>query len=376
MKQLITVLFFCYSMCFASPGFAGITQEVEAYSQWHLESKNLPGAAIAMVENGQLTYLKGFGLTDTTTHQAVDEHTIFRLASVSKSISAILAVQLQQNGQLTFEQPLGPLPIKRFPKSLQALTLKQILSQTSGVSPNFGYNEVFGGGQFDEIIANFHDTDTLCEPGQCYTYQNLIYSLLASKIQLETQQSFYQHLSTELLQPLNMDETTLTAAQWLATSNKALGHQKIDGAYHSFISDARYDAIIPAGGMASSVHDMGQLILEMITHHKQVIDTDAVNQLSEQVIKTPVELKRFNSQWRLERLKDAHYGLGWRVYDYAGAKTLYHSGMIKGFTSCMAILPEQQAGIVVLTNAESAFASNVTAYFLDKVLNLPEIKWE
>jgi beta-lactamase class C len=88
---------------------------------------------------------------------------------------------------------------------------------------------------------------------------------------------------------------------------------------------------------------------------------------------TPGELR--GSGWRRERLNSAYYALGWRVFDYAGHTLVFHGGAVQGYRGLAALLPDQNLGIVVLWNSESAAPSGLMPSLIDRVLGLPPRDW-
>jgi beta-lactamase class C len=90
-------------------------------------------------------------------------------------------------------------------------------------------------------------------------------------------------------------------------------------------------------------------------------------------INTPSE--RVASPWRRARLKDAHYALGWRVYDYEGHTLIFHAGAVQGYRTEIGFFPEYHVGMVVLWNCECAEPAGLMPMLFDKLLDLPEVDW-
>jgi len=82
-----------------------------------------------------------------------------------------------------------------------------------------------------------------------------------------------------------------------------------------------------------------------------------------------------SSGWRRDRLRSAYYGLGWRIYDYAGHTLVFHGGAVQGYRALAAFLPEKDIGVVILWNSESAMPTGLLPTTLDKALGLPTRDW-
>ncbi len=121
----------------------------------------------------------------------------------------------------------------------------------------------------------------------------------------------------------------------------------------------------PAAGINASVYDMALWLKALLGGLPDVISSDIIEDVSTPLIKTPHEIRRFN---RRNRLRSASYGLGWRIFDYAGVNMIYHSGGLHGYYTQLAFLPQHKIGRVVLQNAQ--FGNAFVYKFMDMYLNL------
>jgi beta-lactamase class C len=90
-------------------------------------------------------------------------------------------------------------------------------------------------------------------------------------------------------------------------------------------------------------------------------------------VSTPTELR--SSPWRRSRLRDAHYALGWRVFDYAGETLVFHAGAVQGYRGVIAFLPRHRFGVVMLWNCETSLPTGMLPMLLDRYLALPQVDW-
>jgi beta-lactamase class C len=134
-----------------------------------------------------------------------------------------------------------------------------------------------------------------------------------------------------------------------------------------------YYRVPPAAGVNSSIHDMAQWLIAQTGHRPDVLPPTLLNQIHTPQVNTPGETR--GSPWRRERLNNAYYALGWRVYDYSGHTLIFHGGAVQGFRGLIAMLPDEDVGMVVLWNSESAAPSGLMPSLMDRVLNIPTKDW-
>jgi len=155
-------------------------REVDARIKRLMNNTDMVGMAVAVVEDGEITYAKGFGETRAGTGDKVTEDTVFRWASLSKSVAATALVNLTEDGKIGMQSPIASYaPSLKLPKSKFAVTLEDILSHRSGIKSN-AYDKKIEAGQPAKLVrASLEKTDRLCEPGACYTYQNVAFDAVA-----------------------------------------------------------------------------------------------------------------------------------------------------------------------------------------------------
>jgi beta-lactamase class C len=136
----------------------------------------------------------------------------------------------------------------------------------------------------------------------------------------------------------------------------------------SLLPKPTYYRVAPAAGVNASISDMAQWLIAQTGHRPDVLPASLLATLHAPVIGTPTELR--GSSWRRERLEDAGYAIGWRVYNYAGHQVVFHGGAVQGYRGVVAMLPESDLGIAILWNSESALPSGLLPTMLDSALGL------
>ena len=151
-----------------------------------LEAERVPGAAWAVVRDGRIVHASGHGVRALDDQRAVTPETVFRTASVSKTFAAQLTGQLVAEGALRWQDPIQRF-VPQFtlarPEHAQRLTIEHLLSQSAGIVPNAYDNMLNAGRSLEQILPKFSEVAPMCEPGACYTYQNVLFSLVEPAIE-------------------------------------------------------------------------------------------------------------------------------------------------------------------------------------------------
>ena len=109
--------------------------------------------------------------------------------------------------------------------------------------------------------------------------------------------------------------------------------------------------------------------------YKRQLPAPLLATLHAPLVSTPTEMRGGASSWRRQRLYDAGYAIGWRVYDYAGHRLVFHAGAVQGYRGMVALLPERDLGVAILWNSESALPSGLLPTILDRAIGLPAQRW-
>ncbi|HBN23222.1 MAG TPA: hypothetical protein DD412_08305 [Holosporales bacterium] len=354
--------------------------KLDAHIKETLKIWNAPGLAIGIIKEGRIVFLKGYGLCEIGKPETINATTTFRIASVSKTIAAGLLTTFVQEGSLQWKDKIiDHLPELKTQNntSLNTMTLKHVLSNSTGF-PRHTYTHLLDQNTpYKKIITKLGDVKPICDLGQCHTYQNVIFSLSGHIAETLSNQNYETLLETRIFQPLDMQNASCSCAAFKASPNKAMPHKKIkDGSYKALPYNCRYYDVGSAAGVNASAADMLKWLKEFLSDHPILFTKSTINYMTQPHIETPDEIKRWNTQWRIARVKRADYGLGWRLFDYSGTPFIYHGGALQGYTACLGMLPKQKIGIVVLTNSGSSFiADTIMATFIDSVLDLKAIHY-
>jgi len=328
-----------------------------------LQSRGVPGGAFAIVHGDQVLGLGTFGHADLARTRPVDVHTRFRIASLSKGFSGVMAAGLAAERRFSLDQPVTVFaPAFRLRGAARPLTVEDVLGQRSGYVRNAYDNLLEAGISRSEILPRFGTLKPLCAPGECYTYQNNVFSLVEDVVDKTLQVSFEQALERRIFTPLGMTGASVGHAALVGVDNHAVPHLKTRTGWHGVRPRATYYQVPSAAGINAGILDMAQWLIALLGHRPEVIPPDVVAEVLQPRIRTSNELR--NRYWR-DVLENAWYGLGWRIYQLPGRRLALHGGWVAGYRAEIAFSRELDLGIVILANAETRAVGKLNRSFWD-----------
>jgi beta-lactamase class C len=376
------ILFSFFAACllplaaFATPikDLEPILAKLNADIQKLVQSKQIPGCAVAVVYRNNIVFMNTYGVRTIGKPEKIDANTLFQLGSVSKPIAATLASILEHKGLLKLDDPVThylPNFALNTNQASSTLRIKHILSHSTGV-PRSGFNNLIEAHTpYGRILQTLQTTRVRTTIGKRYDYHNAMYSLISEITRSATRLPFKDALHANLLVPLNMTNTSATLSSLLKTPNRAAPHTRGNrGTLTPSDTYSRgYYAVAPAGGINSSIRDMSVFLKAQMGGYPEVLNHKMLTRLQTPQIVTPCTLGPNAGPPNL--IKNAHYALGWRVVDFDHHKLVFHGGWVKGFTNMIAFMPDQQIGIVVLHNSENRFSAKTAVKFFESYLDIP-----
>lgn len=325
-----------------------------------LEARGIPGAAVSIVKDGRVIYQRGFGVKEAGESGRVNEHTIFRLGSVSKGFASVLTGVFVEEGLVQWNRPVSSY-LEEFklydPDQTGRVQVKHLLSHTSGLPRHAYTNLVEDGLSLDRIIPRLERVPLIAREGATLSYQNAAYSAIEKVLEVQTDTDFNTLLDNRLFIPLGMDYSSATYDDIKNSENSARPHvyySRSRGYVPISISRKYYNAV-SSGGINASASDMGKWLLLLTGHHPNVISKETLNEIYEPVV--TLNNRRFSRYWN--SVNRSQYGLGWRVLDNSGQRIVYHGGYVNGFRSEVAFAPDDGIGISILINANSSYPLTV-----------------
>lgn len=350
--------------------------QFEAMAQQIVAGQRVPGLAMAIVHNGRVVSAHGYGVTDVNAAEPVDAHTVFRLASLSKSFAGTMAGLLVNDGTLRWDSKLTqymPNFQLKDPGAAQQITVADLLSHRVGLGHNTYDRDLEAYVDYRTLTRKLANAPMRCPPGSCYAYQNIAFSLIGDIVFAATGDFYGQEVQRRLFKPLGMNDASLGLEGIQASSRWARPHVRVRGGWASVMPKSTYYQVLPAAGVNASASDMAQWLLAQTGHRPDVLPAPLLATLHESLVDTPGQTR--GAAWRRQRVNSAGYALGWRVYDYAGNRLVFHGGAVQGYRGVIALLPDSDFGIAMLWNGESSVPSGLLPTILDRALGLPEQRW-
>ena len=366
-------LVFQFSPLFASPSQQQLAKDFETFFLQRIAEEKVIGASFVIVSGQNIVHVGTTGHTDTSLQKPIDENTAFRVASVSKTFAAGLAGVLVSEGQFQWDDPVTRyVQDFRIKGDSNQVRIRHLLGQSTGLVPHAYDNYIEEGMPQDQIRRKFRQLSYICSPGHCYSYQNSVFSMIEPVIENSTAQSYASLMQDKIFRPLDMKTASVGYEPFINNANHAKPHVKgRNGNWRTVKVLPNYYEVSSAAGVNASALDMGKWLMAQMGSHPEVIGPEVVQDLIRPRVKTKREIYR--RYWK-DVLTDAHYGLGWRVYQLGAHRIAYHSGWVSGFRADIAWSPEEQIGIAVLLNSESNSISDLTTTFWEMAFSRQLVK--
>ena len=347
--------------------------DLDAFITKALKEYQVPGAAIAVVRDGKISLVKGYGVRDVTKPGAVDENTIFQLASVTKTLTATAAATVVDEGKLDWDKPIfNYLPefVGYDPYMTRWLTERDLLAQRTGWPAftgdqldSFGYDRA-------EILRRlrfFKPRYSLREVAQYSTPGFFVAGEVAARC---AKQSWNDLVEQQLFRPLEMSRSG-TVIKALQDPNATAAHALVDGKI-VVVEPSELDVTGAASSGTSTAADMSKLLLMFLNkgtyNGKRVLKPETIAEIFKRSMVSAID---FTDLPPISDKTGFFYGLGVGSYDYAGRQIIEKGGALAGVRTIIVLVPDKNAGIVVLANLNlTAFPEAVRAYFLNQVLGI------
>jgi len=367
------------------PRLAGFDAFVESVRKQF----DVPGIAVAIVEDGRIVFERGYGPRELGKPQAIDANTLFAIASNTKAFTATSLSMLADEGKLSLDdRVIDHLPWFRMNDAYvtREMRIRDLLAHRSGLTLGAGDLLYWPTSSYttEEVARRLKDVPIGGQFRGQYAYDNILFGVAQLVIEQASGQSYEDFLRTRIFAPLGMDHTRFNSDDLQADDNVATGYAKADFKDLQPAPRTSWRNVSGAGGIYSSVHDMSKW---MNMHLAGGVYTDAngkehrlVSQKRQQgmwSIVTPIPV----SEPSVPELRPAKpnflgYGEGWQLSDYRGNKLVWHTGGWPGMVSRLTLVPDRKIGVIVLTSQEVGAAFNaVTMQALDAMLQSPKTDW-
>jgi CubicO group peptidase (beta-lactamase class C family) len=344
--------------------------QLDPYIRSAMDKTKVPGAAVAVIYNGQVIFLRGYGVRKVGEPETIDPDTVFEIASVSKPIASTILASLVGQGKIRWDDHIADLEPGfqlSSPETTREVTIRDFLSHRSGLATESGDLLEDLGYSRPTIL---HQMRYLPLPGvfrKTYAYSNFGYTTGAIAAATKIGKPWETIADEQLYAPLGMTSTSSRFSDYENRTNKAALHIMINGQpFNRFVREA--DAEAPAGGVSSSARDLAKWVRLQLDggkwNGKQLIEANALAETHKpQVCRVAADPAKPN-----ECPGNQYYGLGWDVgKDALGHDQFAHSGaFFLGTSTAVYIVPEEHIGVLALTNSTPVgLPESICLTFLD-----------
>lgn len=319
----------------------GKLSQIEAAVAKFMASTHAPGVSVAVVENGEYEWAAGFGFADLENNVPASEHTLYRLGSISKSLTAVGALELWERGKIDLDAPVQKY-CAAFPQKQKTITTREVMGHLGGIRHyKQGADDLEGGNtrHFDNPIQagiDFFKNDPLvADPGTHFHYSTQGYTVVGCVMEGASGARYVDFMRQNVLVAGGMEHTQADD-RFAVIPYRTRFYQKTESGtvLNADFLDSSYK--IPGGGWISSAEDMAKFEVA-------ILNDKLLKRSTRDLMWTPLKPS--------DGSKD-DYGLGWGVGDESGVRVVGHSGGQQGTSTDFEIAPDQRAGVVVLTNMD------------------------
>jgi len=323
----------------------------------------VPGISLAVVKDGKVVVAKGYGVKRLGDPAPVDGRTLFGIASNTKAFTATALGILVDEGRVKWDAPVidyVPWFQMSDPYVTREMTVRDLLVHRSGLGLGAGDLLWWPASTYNrrEITQHLRYIPLATSFRSAYAYDNVLYLVAGEIIESVSGQSWEDFVATRILAKVGMTTSNVRHSDATKAGNIAVPHAPVDGKVRP-IAPFDSDNTNPAGGINSNAEDMAKWMLVQLAEGKladgsPLIRPGTARELTTLV--TPMPIGRAAAELEAVRPSFNGYGLGFHLRDYRGHKLVTHTGGLPGYVSKVAMIPDIQLGIAILTNQESGAA--------------------
>lgn len=322
-------------------------------------SLNKPGVAIALVQNGQVIFKKGYGMANIQEGKKITTSTVFEMGSVSKQFTGFAISSLIEQGKISMNDDIR-MYIPEFPDFGYIITINNLVHMTSGLREWVHTLECAGRDtkeniHFQDVLTMLYNQKELnFIPGTKYIYSNTNYNVLAELVQRVTKMSFRKWTDLNTFKPLNMNNSLIYDDSTEAITNKALGYYHSNNEYQSDLDNS---TVFGSTSVYTTIDDFSKW---SINFNRSILENDAI-------------INRMLEQGLLNNGKEIEYAFGVGLGKYKGINRITHLGYWSSFWSYSGYFPDQDFSLIIFSNDASfktwPTACKVVDYYLKEFLD-------
>lgn len=354
------------------------TTALHAYIEQARQDWNVPGLTVAVVQDDSVIFAHGYGEREAGTGEAVDEHTLFAIASTTKAFTVAALGILVDEGRLDWDDPVRKhLPDFELsdPYVTRHVTVRDLLTHRVGVARE---DNVWIAAPYDrdEVVRRARHLEQVRGFREGYGYNNIMYMVAGEVVAAASGMSWDEFVASRILRPLGMQRTTSRFAEAQARDNVTSSHRRSGG--QTIVMDRRdYDALGPGGSIFSSAWELAQWVRMQLNEGefegRRLIEPQTLEEMH-----SPQVIMRMDSTTKrmFPTQNFAAYGLGWRLHDYYGRKVVQHTGSVNNTRTQIGMIPSKGIGVIAIANLTSSTLQTALMYrIFDALLDLPAKDW-
>lgn len=333
------------------------------------QRSEMAGLAVAIVENDELRFVRTYGVIDRDTNVPVTLGTVFRWASVSKTVAGTLAATFANEGLVDLDRSVARYHTTlRLPEGAESrLSFQQLLSQQTGLTKN-AFDERLEDGQDPRALrASLASAPLQCQPGSCHTYQNIAFDAASEILEQAAKRPYPDAVSERFFLPLGMHSANFGMVGLTHAKDWARPH---NGRMVRTVKET-YWRVPAAAGVESNIVDFARWMQATMGNRPDVLSESTLRiAQSPRVNTAPIyggELRQANSE--------AHYGLGWRSFKYGGNVLIGHSGAVDGYRATLIFDPAARVGVVAMWNSNWGTPFRIPFAVFDSYHQRTDSRW-
>lgn len=309
----------------------------DKYFKDKLASDHIVGVSAAIVIDGQVIWAKGFGYSDRDRKVPMLPETVVNIGSVTKTFTSLAVMQLHEKGLLNINKGLntylpGFHPMSRPQDSSSAVTIRSVITHTSGIQSDIWKNSDFGSGKYTDVLGYINDTYLLYPAGTVALYSNAGYNILGHLIKTVSREDYAAYVHKHIFLPLKM-----------ASSGFAMDALKNRTRIYAYGQEFKEYELrdIASGGIYSNINDLAKYAIGML---------DAYRGKSNALISQKTAQEMFALSNAGVRIETNKKGLGWFEFRNDSTFAPYHAGSAGFAQAKLLLFPDKNAAVMVLTN--------------------------
>jgi CubicO group peptidase (beta-lactamase class C family) len=354
------------------------TKKLNQYFEQMVKDWDIPSVSIGVVKDGKLVFTGSYGFLETGKNQKSDENTLYGIASNSKAFTATIISMLVQEGKLNWNDK-----VKKFLPYFavydnwvsENVTIRDLLSHRVGLGTFSGdviwYKSDFSA---EDIVKKAKFIPKAFDFRAGYGYSNVMYIAAGEVIKAVTGKPWSVNVKERIFEPLGMNRTVTTPKQLEGKGNFVTPHAR-ENNVNIPIAWEDWEEIGALGGIISSVNDLSKWMIMNLNHGIYGSDT-LIRKSNLNLLWTPhanfvvdhTSKNDFNRHF-------SAYGLGWGLSDFNGRLRVSHTGAIDGMITAVTLIPDDNFGVVVLTNGMQSPITAATNYVIDQFLGTGTRDW-